>query len=143
MSLKNYGSDSMFCEYHVSVKAGLIRESEILMLHTGKLRELPGGRIEIGETPTSALTRELREELPGVANFEIGELVGWHLLEDYEHEGISLIVIIFESHATLPSPLKLSDEHKLAQWLPTDEAKQSLCDFHIQWISDLRTPGSG
>ncbi len=50
----------------VAVRAIVIKDDKLLVMHRNKFGEeydtLPGGSIEIGETPDQALVRELREE---------------------------------------------------------------------------------
>ena len=47
----------------ISVKGVLIHRGRVLVLRNGRGEwELPGGRLDDGETPEKALTREIREE---------------------------------------------------------------------------------
>ncbi len=49
--------------YPVSVKGIVARAGRILLLHNERGEwELPGGRLEIGETPEQCVTREIAEE---------------------------------------------------------------------------------
>jgi len=49
--------------YPVSIKGVLIREDRVLLVHNERGEwELPGGRIEPGETPEQTVTREISEE---------------------------------------------------------------------------------
>jgi mutator protein MutT len=48
----------------ISVKGVLFVEEKAVLLHNDRGEwELPGGRMDAGETPTQALVREFREEL--------------------------------------------------------------------------------
>ena len=127
----------MHSDFHVSVKAVLTDGPEWLILRTTNSSELPGGRIELGETPTAALSRELYEELPGICDIKIGELVGWHLYDNYEVEGKNLFVLIFKVQAKLPRPIRLSAEHESAEWLSVATAKEVLSEFQICWGSSV------
>ncbi len=80
--------------------------------------ELPGGKVEPGESPLSALHREVAEELGvsiSVGSLLPGPLPGatWPLSERFE-----MIVWIAEVTAGVPAPI---EDHDQLRWLPLDE----------------------
>jgi 8-oxo-dGTP pyrophosphatase MutT (NUDIX family) len=49
--------------YPVSVKGVVVRAGRVLLLHNERQEwELPGGRLELGETPPQCVAREITEE---------------------------------------------------------------------------------
>ena len=49
--------------FSVSVKGVVVRDGRVLLLHNERDEwELPGGRLEIGETPVQSVAREITEE---------------------------------------------------------------------------------
>jgi 8-oxo-dGTP pyrophosphatase MutT (NUDIX family) len=49
--------------YQVSVKGVVVRAGRVLLLHNERHEwELPGGRLELGETPPQCVAREIAEE---------------------------------------------------------------------------------
>ena len=49
--------------YQVSVKGVVVRDGRVLLLHNERQEwELPGGRLELGETPPQCVAREITEE---------------------------------------------------------------------------------
>ncbi len=90
---------------HVAVGVILDRDRNILITrraadsHQGGLWEFPGGKVEIGESLTAALGRELREEL-GIEIGRTSELLDVH--HDYGDKSVFLDVHVvweFEGQA--------------------------------------------
>lgn len=76
--------------------------------------EFPGGKVEEGETPHEALTREIREEL--AADIRVGEL--FDTVEyDYPEFHLSMKCYICE----LVSEEMVLKEHEAARWLGRGE----------------------
>jgi 8-oxo-dGTP diphosphatase len=106
----------------IEVVCGVIEDAEGRVLaclrpagkHLGGLWEFPGGKVEHGEAPQTALARELREEL-GVEVEVLGALhpVPWH----YERGAIRLLP--YYCRITYGEPVP--HEHERLRWCACHE----------------------
>ncbi|QPP07992.1 NUDIX domain-containing protein [Streptomyces bathyalis] len=86
--------------------------------------ELPGGKVEPGETPDQALVRELHEEL-GIEIEAIARVPGeWPLKQD-------LVLHVWQARLLKGEPQPLQDHDEL-RWLAPDEA------FDVDWLDQDR-----
>ncbi|MBU3142699.1 NUDIX domain-containing protein [Clostridium sp. CF012] len=98
-----------------ATKALILREGKYLALHkTGAKHdfyELPGGRMEFGETAEETLIRELKEETNFLVE-PIKLLDTWNFIsKNHQITGVIYLCEIIEGE------FKLSDEHDKYQWL--------------------------
>lgn len=104
------------------VKALILRDDKFLVMHNNGIKadlwELPGGRMEFGETAEETLKREIMEET-GLIVSPIKLLDTWNLIKvDRQITGIIYLCSIEEG------VVKLSDEHDAYKWIKA--GKESL-----------------
>jgi 8-oxo-dGTP diphosphatase len=101
----------------VSVKAVIIECGRVLLLANDRGEwELPGGRIDPGESESEALAREIREELGVTAH------IGARLADDpFEVlPGRMVRIVSYGCELEGAAALRLSDEHRDLLWAPAD-----------------------
>jgi len=109
----------------VATKAIIVRDDEVLVVRDGRnpatrdLWELPGGRINIGESIEAALKREVMEEL-GV-EIDVGPMIHSeqliHSAEGSSHLFITCQATLTDSNA---KPQTSSEELAETQWITKD-----------------------
>lgn len=125
----------------VSIKGLLCRNGKVLVLKTpdigGKLGiwELPGGRMDFGETAEEAFKKEMGEEL-GFKEVLLGDFVNVWTLTDMR-EGINHHFIVLDFViSTSETDIKLRpEEHTEYKWVDFDEAnKLNMREGHRETI---------
>ena len=110
----------MIKDCHVGIKGIVFANNQCLVLQKGfgddAFWEVPGGRIDDTETLHETLKRELREELPTMGGFSIGELAGAYRL-NRDLEGERALVLIFYTVETEMFEIVLSAEHSDYKWI--------------------------
>jgi 8-oxo-dGTP diphosphatase len=76
--------------------------------------EFPGGKLEPGEDPKDALTREINEELH--CQISVGELI-----EVISHEYPTIIVRLMTYYAKIVDGTPMAHEHERLIWLSFDK----------------------
>lgn len=104
---------------YFAAKAIIQKENQFLIMKRTEeekdLWEIPGGRMEYGETLEETLIREVKEE----TNLDVipGDIINsWNLIQS--HRQISGVIYLCKIKS---GELKLSDEHKEYKWITTDE----------------------
>jgi len=120
--------------FQVATKAMIIKDNKLLILYKSKeeakewsstsdanntnheaRRDLPGGRLNFGEAPTTALIREVHEEV-GLSINIIQPIDTWHIIKD----NLQLVGINYLCQWT-SGEVTLSPEHEAYEWLTQKE----------------------
>lgn len=99
----------------MGIKALILKEDKFLVMHNNGVKEdlweLPGGRMEFGETAEETLRREILEET-GLTVKPIKLLDTWNLVkENHQITGIIYLCEVDEGE------VRLSDEHDDFKWI--------------------------
>ena len=101
--------------FPVSVKGVVIRDGNVILLRNERDEwELPGGKLELSESPEQCLAREMAEEL----RLEIAPET---ILDSWVYTivpGVSVLVLSYGCSEISRSEAVLSDEHKELRWFP-------------------------
>lgn len=122
MSLIQHANEACF---GIALRAAIFHHKRLLLLlrsrpskgETG-FWELPGGRMNAGERYEEAVKREVFEET-GLRIKVIKPLTVFDAVRDHSTQviGITFLCALEEG----PDPLRLSDEHLEARWVPVDQ----------------------
>lgn len=96
--------------FPVSIKGVVIRDDRVLLLKNERDEwELPGGRIEVGESPEECVAREIHEETGWpVTTGPILDSWMFHI----ESVGARVFIVTYGCHPTADLAPVLSHEHK-------------------------------
>jgi 8-oxo-dGTP pyrophosphatase MutT (NUDIX family) len=111
-------SDNAAFRFPVSVKGVVIRNGNVILLRNDRNEwELPGGKLELSESPERCLAREIAEEL----NLAIEPR---RLLDTWVYTiapGVDVLIVTYGCSESRESETILSDEHKEMRWFPVHE----------------------
>lgn len=108
-------TDNDAYRFPVSVKGVIMRADRVVLLKNERDQwELPGGKLELGETPQRCLTREIAEELQLCVDAS-------RLLDAWVYciaPEIRVLIVTYGCTETAERAAVLSDEHKQLGWFP-------------------------
>jgi 8-oxo-dGTP pyrophosphatase MutT (NUDIX family) len=101
--------------FPISVKGVVIRGGKVILLRNERDEwELPGGKLELSESPEQCLTREMAEELRL-------EIVPESILNSWIYTivpGVDVLILAYGCLESSRGEAVLSDEHKELRWFP-------------------------
>jgi 8-oxo-dGTP diphosphatase len=124
--------------FHVGVKALIVNEDDkvlVLNVNTASFKEdtphwdIPGGRIQEGQTALEALQREVQEET-GIDQIEKTEYLAGVIsnieIPVSDTEKVGLVLVVYRVVIPPNSSIRLSDEHTGYEWVSRAEAAERL-----------------
>ena len=113
-------SDNNAYRFPVSVKGVVIRGGKVILVRNERDEwELPGGKLELSESPEQALTREFAEELQLTVDPE-------SILDSWTYtiaSGVHVLILTYGCSESSHSEAVLSDEHTAMRWFPLAEVE--------------------
>jgi 8-oxo-dGTP pyrophosphatase MutT (NUDIX family) len=110
--------DNYAYRFPVSVKGVIIRGGKVILLRNERDEwELPGGKLELSESPEQCLAREIAEEL-GLAIEPESLLNSWVYTIA---PGVHVFIVTYGCVESSVDEAVLSSEHKELRWFPLAE----------------------
>jgi len=118
----------MMTVFNIGVKGIIVQSGKVLlvkrMTNDGFFWEAPGGRIDDNESLDQTLLRELKEELPGIVNIRIGELLHAARIPGMPLGDRGLTLIWYAVDAEFPDGVRVSEEHESYKWHTITEVER-------------------
>jgi 8-oxo-dGTP pyrophosphatase MutT (NUDIX family) len=113
--MTNPPRDNNAYRFPVSVKGVVIRDGRVILLRNERDEwELPGGKLELSESPERCLAREMAEELRL-------EIAPDRILNSWIYTivpGVDVLILAYGCQESSREEAVLSDEHKELRWFP-------------------------
>jgi mutator protein MutT len=126
--------------FPVSIKGVVVQHGKVLLVHNERDEwELPGGKIDVGETPEACLVREVEEEVGW--QVQVGPILDAWLY--HIREGRDVLIVTYGCATNAAGPPGLSEEHSASRVFDESEIgelnmpagyKQSI----LGWFGRLR-----
>lgn len=103
----------------ISIK-GIIKDehNQVLLVKNDRNEwELPGGRMELGETPEDTIVREIREELN--VNCEVIRIVDSWMFEVLPDKYV--FIVTYECKLLGSREIRISEEHLEYRWISAED----------------------
>ena len=114
--------DNRAYRFPVSVKGVIIRDARVVVLRNERDEwELPGGKLEPGESPEQCVVREIVEEL-GL------DVSASAILDSWLYEITPAVRVLIVTYGCVERSRRaavMSDEHKALTWMPLDQLAAS------------------
>jgi 8-oxo-dGTP pyrophosphatase MutT (NUDIX family) len=118
--------DNSAYRFPVSVKGVIIRQGRVILLKNERNEwELPGGKLELDETPASCVAREVTEELH--LHVEAARLLDSWIYTIAP--GVHVLILAYGCTEARECAAVLSDEHRQFEW------------FSVEDVDSLDMPG--
>jgi 8-oxo-dGTP pyrophosphatase MutT (NUDIX family) len=121
-------------KFHIGIKALIINEKKEILLLYGekngdKFWDLPGGRMQVGESIEEALRRETEEELGVSGKLLVMQGLFDATLSNFKKpnaEGAYLMLIVYNCRLPVNRDFKMDEEHSGWKWAAPKEAVKLL-----------------
>jgi 8-oxo-dGTP pyrophosphatase MutT (NUDIX family) len=124
-STQSHPTDNNASRFPVSVKGVVLRAGKVILVRNERDEwELPGGKLELSESPTQCLAREIVEEL-GLKTEPQTLLDSWIYTIV---PGVNVLVLTYGCSESSLDEAVLSDEHSELRW------------FELGDVDELRMP---